>query len=333
MKSFEEFLITEAQEHRIDTSAVDPKLVQKASQGDEKAFKALAKGVYSRSFELAGKDTSKLLKPVDLTKMMSGSDKEKTEKVISFLKEYGFTPRFFTSDPDSVGNNCLGFKVEKKPFNLKKHGYEGGNVWIYNPCDSHGSFDDNMTTFLWRIVHELAHGITEEMMHKKYGASRRFGAMNFDIKNPYDSNDKRIYKGLSLMEAERSIEWEDVAFKAQEILFKELGLKIPKENHILDFNIAGHDVIIRLLTGDFSDPGAVGILPNTNKKVSVKDVLTFIENQYKANAEHLGQKAESGIDLKTWKPYSISEIKAQIQKFKGSSNKKEILEKYFSEEV
>lgn len=322
MKSFKEFL-------KEATNTIDPELIQKASNGDEDAKEQIAKGVYSKNFKFSKEDTSEQLKPVDISKHLSGTDKEKIDKVLSFLKEYGMTARFFTSNPEDIGTNCSGFKVEKKPYNLKKHGYEKGNVWIYNPCDSHGSFNDIFTTLSWRIIHETAHAITEELMHKKYGASRRMGAMNFDINNPYDTNDKTVYKGLSLKEAERSIEWEDVAFRAQEILFRELGVKIPKENHVLDFNIATHDVIIRLLTGDFSDPGAIGILPNSNERASVKDVLVFIEAQYKENAKYLGSKAENGIDLNKWKPVSQSEIKASIEKFK--KNPKEILERYFGE--
>lgn len=327
--TFEQFL-TESKELRLNTSAVSPKMIHDAIT-DKEAYHELAKGVYGRSFELKEEETSHMLKPVDLANKMQGTQKDKIEKVIEFLKEYGFKPKFFTSNSEDVGVNCLGYPIEAKPFNLKKHGYEKGNVWIYNPCDSKGSFDDNLTTFLWRIVHELAHGITEELMDRKYGLSRRFGAMNHDIRNPYDTNDKRVYKGLTLLESQRSIEWEDVAFRAQEILFKELGLHIPKENHILDFNIAGHDVILRLLTGKFSDPGDVGVVPNNKGRVSVKDVLTFIENQYLENSKYLGTKADKGIDLKSWKPYSDSEIKAEIKKFRNNPNKAKILEAYFNE--
>jgi hypothetical protein len=272
-------------------------------------MKAIHKGVFSRSFKVADRDTSEELKPMDLNHLVQHFD-----IIEKFAETFGYKFRYFTSNPENVRTVKDGTKVELRPKDIKKEGYGTGFIWVYDPFDSHGAFNDQLYTKVWRQIHELAHAISEDLMEVRYGWSRRFGAMNFNTRNPYDINDKKVYKGLSLLQAQRALEWEDVAFRTQVLLYKELGLKIPKGTASLDFNIAAHDVIIRVLTGDFSDPGSVGVLPNSNQKVSVRDALQFLENQYKANAEHLGKEPEKGIDLSTWKQYTTADIVAQIKK-------------------
>ena len=308
---FDNYLL-EAVEHNIDTeTTIHPSIIHKSTKGHKESFDTIAKVVYGNSFELTDKDTSEHLKPMDLSKMIKNGD-----IVEKYAKEFGFQFRYFTSDPDKVRTLEDGTKVEIRPANIKKFGYDSGVIWVYDPFDEHGGFNDSIYTKVWRQVHELAHAISEDFMQKKYGYSKRFGAMSFDMNNPYDKTDKRVYKGLTLIQAQRALEWEDVAFRTQLKLYKDLGIKIPKEDAILDFNIAAHDVVIRLLTGDFSDPASYGILPKTNKRVSVKDALKFLENQYKANAEYKGVEADKGIDLSTWKPISNSEIQQAIDSYK-----------------
>ena len=305
--TFEEFLLEK--ENQLDITPIDPKLIQKASQGHPESMEAVSKGVFGRSFKLADKDTDDLLKPMDIIKTIKGFD------VIEKLADkFGYKFRYFTSNPKDYGKTIEGIKIEQRPANIAKDGYSKGNIWVYNPYDEHGSFNDALLTHAWRAIHELGHALSEAVIHKKYGWSLRFGAMTFDTKNPYNISDTKIYKGIPLLQAQRAIEWEDVAFRTQELLYKELGLKVPQANANLDFNIAGHDAVIRILTGDFSDPGTLGVIPNSNKKVSVKAILQFLENQYEANAKHLGRETDKGLDLSSWKPISNAEIMAEIKK-------------------
>lgn len=311
MLSFKEFLLLEAE--RINTSAVDPELVHKASQQDSKAVEAVSKGVFGRSFELADRNTADELKPMDLSKLIKNF-----EVVEKFAKKFGYKFRYFTSDPDNVRTLKNGIKIEMRPKDIKEAGYKAGNIWVYDPFDPHGSFNDSLYTKIWREIHELAHAITERIVEEKYGWSRRFGAMSFDTKNPYDINDHKTYKAIPLIQAQRAIEWEACSFIAQVELYKELGVHVPKGEADLDFNIAGHDTVVRILTGDFTDPGSLGVIPNKKEKVDIKDVLQFLENQYKANAEYLGKKPEKGIDLSTWKEVTVEDIKKEIEKAKVS---------------
>lgn len=303
------FIFENTTEHKISTKPAPANIIHNAAKGDKQAFDTVSKLVYSRSFNLSDTDTSKQLKPMDITPLL------KTPTIAeSLAKKFGYEFKYFTSDPNKVRTLTDGTKIQIRPDNLKQAGYDKGIVWVYDPWDEHGSFNEVVYTKIWREIHELAHGITEKFMQEKYGTSKRFGAMSFNTKNPYNIEDKRTYRGLTLKEAQRALEWEDVAFRAQIELYKMLGLKIPVEQAVLDFNIAAHDVVIRLLTGDFSNPGTYGIIPKSNTRASVKYVLKFLENQYKENSKYLGLKAEDGIDLVNWKPISDKQIGSEIQK-------------------
>jgi len=151
-------------------------------------------------------------------------------------------------------------------------------------------------------------------MQSKYGDSRRFGALSFETKNPYDATDPRRYKPLSTEEAQRAIEWEDVAFRTQVKLLEDMGIKIDKKQAVNDFNIAGSDTVARVLTGDFSDPATLGVLPRTDEyRIDIKDVLELIQEQEKATAKMQGRKPTRGIDLNTWEKISDKEIASIIK--------------------
>jgi hypothetical protein len=167
------------------------------------------------------------------------------------------------------------------PADFKKS-YPQKNVWIYDPSAEKGSFFDEEYTKMWRVPHEIAHGETNEILTKMYGGQgKRLGALGVPTK----------FKGrdvppLSLADAMRALDWEDLAFRRQrEIYEKEFGIKISDA----DFNseYAGNmaDALHRVLSGEFSDPGVLGILP---KALSPKQVLKDAKKVLMERADDLG---------------------------------------------
>lgn len=292
----------------LDTTPAPAALVEAASKGDKEAYKDLANAVYSRTFEqVVNKNTSDQLKPMVLDKLV-----ENPNVVEDLAKQFGYELKYFSSNPENVGRAIGDKVVEERPANrsqLKKKGYSAGNIWVYDPYDTHGSFDDPEYTKAWRGIHELAHGLTEKIMEAKYGESRRFGALGIDTKNPYDPNDPRTYKALSTEEAQRAIEWEDVAFRTQLKLLDMLGIPVDKQQAVNDFNIAGTDTVLRTLTGDFSDPGDYGVLPRTDDyRIEVNQVLELLQNQENELAQAQGRTPTQGIDLQQWQHVSDDEL-------------------------
>ena len=303
---------------KLDTDAVSPELLEKAIAGDEQAKADVAGAVFSRTFErVINKNTGDQLKPMILDKLVENPD-----LVEEIAAKHGFEIKYFSSNPDNVGKKIGKTVIEERPQTrnkLKKQGYQAGKIWVYDPYDVHGSFNDAEYTKAWRGIHELAHALTERMMQSKYGDSRRFGALSFDSKNPYDANDPRLYKALSSEEAQRAIEWEDVAFRAQTQLLEAMGIKINKNQAVNDFNIAGSDTLVRTLTGDFSDPAELGVVPRSDDyRIDVKDALELIGKQEEATAKKQGRKATRGTDLKVWEPISDKEIANTIKESQKS---------------
>jgi len=263
----------DASSKSLNTDAVSPELIAKAAAGDPEAFKEVSGAVFSRTFErIMDKNTGDQLKPMVLDKLMQNPN-----IVEDLAAKHGFKIRYFSSNPENVGKRIGDTVIEERPQTrnkLKKQGYEAGNIWVYDPYDTHGAFNDPEYTKAWRGVHELAHALTERMMQAKYGDSRRFGALGNDTKNPYNPEDPRTYKGLTAEEAQRAIEWEDTAFRAQLDLMERMGIRVDKNQAVNDFNIAGSDTIIRTLTGDFSDPATLGVVPRADDyRIDVKNAL------------------------------------------------------------
>ena len=299
----------------MNLEPLDPALVEKAANGDKEAFNAVAEGAFDRNFQrVINANTGDKLKPMLLQKL-----KDNPDMIEKLMKKYGFKSKYFTHNPDNIGNKVGDGAVEAPPANrqqLTKDGYQNDNIWVYDPTDTHGSFNDAEYTKAWRQVHELSHAITEHFMQDKYGDSRRFGALSFDIKNPYDPNDPRTYKGLTLAEAQRAIEWEDVAFRTQVKLLKELGIPVNEKEAIDDWNIAGTDTVVRALTGDFTDPAELGVVTDgMQSRIKTKDVLTILENQELLNAHYQGRKPTLGTDLLNWTPVDDNLLDANIKGF------------------
>jgi len=299
----------------MNTEAIPTELVKAAAGGDTEAAKALTSAVFERNFQrIIDHNTGDQLKPMLLQKL-----KDNPDLIEQLAKKYNYEFKYFSHNPDSVGKKIGDGVVEAPPKSkqqLTKKGYNDGKVWVYDPLDTHGAFDDAEYTKAWRQVHELAHAITEHFMQEKYGDSRRFGALGFDIKNPYDAEDPRTYKGLNLSEAQRAIEWEDVAFRTQVELLKDLGIPVNEKEALDDWNIAGSDTLVRVLTGDFSDPAQHGVITDgMSEKIKTKDVLQVLENQEHLMAHEEGRSPTLGTDLHEWQQVTDEALKENIGNF------------------
>lgn len=130
---------------------------------------------------------------------------------------------------------------------LKKRNYKTGHIWIYEPKVLYGSFNDAEYTKIWRVFHELAHCAVEPFLYSRYGDSRRLGQLGKISKDTWQTMNgpKEItLQPLSLRHAQRSVEWESLAFRAQRFLFAEAGVRISDDEYQREFNINMSDAIL-----------------------------------------------------------------------------------------
>jgi len=177
-------------------------------------------------------------------------------KLKQLMDKYGFEHDYFSFE-----------KGEFKAPRFKRKGYKDGMVWIYDPYSKDGSFNDAEYTKTWRITHEIAHGITEEFMQNKYGDSRRQGALGKQVRYFVGDPANDILKTaepLSMEEALRAVEWEDVAFRVQRRLMEDAGMYISDADFNKEYATNLADAVGRVLTGYFSNPEESGFLPDDN---------------------------------------------------------------------
>jgi len=234
----------------------------------------------------------------------------------NMLNDYGFIVEEFSFVDDN--EKGVKFRLPK----LKKNGYDKGVVWIYNPKVDAGSFKDEEYTRAWRVYHEVGHGISEQYMEEKYGPSQREGRLGIEMEGTRGKPPKQVkvtLPGLTLKEAQRAVEWEDVAFRTQRMLLEEHGVGITDEEFGREFNINITDAMYRVLTGDFGDPGEYGYIPDT-KVISLKSILRKLDNQEKLIAESQNRKPTDGIDLSTWKQITDAQLKKAISNRKDTKS-------------
>jgi len=253
----------------------------------------------------AKKDTTKNLKFYNLDKLVTNP-----KLVRDLVKRFGFEVKYFSFHVDKEAG--VEFVIPK----LKKQGYKDGYLWIYDPRVAHGSFKDAEYTRQWRIVHELGHAITEDFMQKRYGDSRREGRLGQSWMATRGHPDKKQaqveLEPLTLKEAQRAVEWEDVAFRVQRMLFAEMGITVDPAGFAHEYNTNVADASYRVLTGDFGDLGEYGFVPRGTLP-SVKSVLKMFENTENAIAREQGRKPTKGINLDTYKRIHESELRAAIK--------------------
>lgn len=216
----------------------------------------------------------------------------------------------FIFEPDATAIGT----PEVRP-NLKKENYKNGVVWIYEPRVFDRSFKDPDYTEAWRIVHEIGHAIVEPFLISRYGKSYRLGRLGRFRK--VDWADKPL-KPASLKEAQRSVEWEDLAFRAQRMLFKEIGIELEDADYQREYNVNMADAIFRALTGEFGTPGAHGFIPD-HVEVDFKSILLGLENaasqisQTDSNiAPDTKHLLSAGADLQRWAPVEDEDIERAI---------------------
>jgi len=260
---------------------------------------AVQREIYGRFGKFTNKDTTESLKFYNLNKIIKDPS-----LVDDMLTKYGYNVKYFSFDPAN-------WKLPK----LKKDGYQQGTLWIYDPAIEHGSFKDTEYTRQWRIVHELGHGITERIIQERYGDSRREGRMGREWGAQRGNPNKKVVtvqlEPLTLMQSQRAVEWEDVAFRVQRMLFKQLGINASPEVFGKEYNNNVADAIHRTLTGDFADAGITGFVPHGTLP-QVKSILTLLQNQETAMAKEQGRKPSKGIDLKSYKRFTEAELQELI---------------------
>ena len=256
--------------------------------------------VYGRYGDLEeDRDTTNELKFYDLTPVV-----EDPEMVNKLVEDLGFQVEVFSFEP---GN----FRIPK----LGRQNYDEGYVWIYDPAAAHGSFKDTEYTRAWRVTHEAGHGLTEQFVQERYGDSKRYGRLGRSMMGERGAPPKRVeveLDPLTLQQAQRAVEWEDVAFRAQRILLRELGIRADDATFNREFNTNISDAVYRITTGDFGDPGEYGFMPSASP-VDMRSVLESLEATEQTLAEQQGRAPTEGINLAKWKRVSDAEIESAVE--------------------
>ena len=213
---------------------------------------------------LVGKD-GKIVDNPDVLKIYPLGDKfgKTIDEVIKTLEDWSKTPdtvgdgwRFPIFGPTRGFNNILGRFI---PPDFKNFSYDQKVAWIYQPYDVDGSFNDVAYTFAWRATHEVSHGIVNNKMTDLYGGvGARKGALGV---RALDASG-RVVEPLSLADVLRAVEWEhETFFKQREILEKDFKIKISDEEFNKEYALNMADAVHRSLTGKFSSPDNLGIVP------------------------------------------------------------------------
>jgi hypothetical protein len=258
-----------------------------------------------------GKNTQEQLKIYPLEQLTADP-----QQVLDQAAQHGYLVKFFSFKANPAKN------VEVNIPRLNKDGYENGTVWIYDPRNSEGSFKDSAYTLAWRVSHEMAHGITEQFMQTKYGDSKRYGRLGRDYEGLRGKKGKAVkvpLEPLTLMEAQRAIEWEEVAFRVGRMLTAELGITITDEQFNSEIRINVADAMYRSLTGEFGENGENGFVPDEGA-VDVKDILIALEETEALLAFDQQRDPTAGIDLNTWQQVPDSELIAAIERAKSNGN-------------
>lgn len=232
-------------------------------------------------------------------------------KVDSLMTEYQYEVKYFSFHEDPAAG--VAFTVPK----LKKEHYGTGVLWIHDPRVAHESFKDVEYTRQWRIVHEMGHGITEQIMQDRYGDSRREGRMgrSWDATRGHPSKRQVTVElnPLTLLEAQRSVEWEDVSFRVQRMLMEDMMIHVKPEDFGREYNTNIADATHRVLTGDFGDPGEYGFVPSESLP-SIKSILSMLEKTEKSMAKEQGRDPSAGLSMETYERFTQDELRAEMAK-------------------
>ncbi len=245
------------------------------------------------------RDTTEELKFYNLTEAI-----ENPESIAQLAERFGYDVQVFSFEAEN-------FRIPR----LGKQNYETGTVWIYDPAATHGSFKDETYTRAWRTSHEIAHGVTERIMQDRYGDSKRYGRLGRTMMGERGAPPKRVeveLEPLTLMQAQRAVEWEDVTFRVQRALLDNMGISIPDSVFNQEYNVNMSDAVFRTVTGDFADAGEFGFRPSV-VRADIKAVLTSLERTEQALAEQQGREPTEGIDLEAYAPISNEQLQESVE--------------------
>lgn len=270
-------------------------------EGDGASVEAIL-GRFGRLNE--GQNTDDFLRLYDLTRLV-----ENPEITDQLLKALDYNVKYFSFDENPETG------VEFVLPRLQNDGYDNGTVWIYDPRNTEGAFNDVEYTRHWRISHELGHALTEKFMQAKYGDSNRYGRLGQSMVGQRGTADKRVdveLEALTLLEAQRAVEWEDVSFRAQRAILERTGVVLDNATFAQEYNVNVSDAVFRILTGEFASPGENGFTPYRFKP-DLSSILGILEGTEQELANVQGRQPTQGVDLGTWKPVSDAEVNAVVE--------------------
>lgn len=266
-----------------------------------------ATDIYGKFGEVGKKkDTTENLTPYNLDKLVADPT-----QATDLAKKLGFEVKYFAFHKDEAAG------VEFTSPKLKTQNYKNGYVWVYDPRVSDGTFKETEYVRQWRITHELGHALTENIMQKRYGDSRREGRLGQPLEvtrgDPAKKQAKVTIEPLTLKQAQRTIEWEDVAFRVQRMLLEELGVKTSPAEFANEYNINMADALHRVLTGKFTDPGKDGFVPRGTLP-KMQSILKILENTENLMAIEQGRKPTKGINLEAYERVNAEKLQKIITK-------------------
>lgn len=201
-----------------------------------------------------GHTTTDLLKIYPLKEAFGSTRRDVEETLSAWLAGIGWRYQIF--GPDEQGRGWI------DP-DFRQASYHTRTVWIYQPADAIGSFRDYAYTLAWRVTHEIAHALLNNGLTADYGiVGRRLGQLGRTKVYRAVGRPTVATSPLTLPEALRAIEWEHRVFpKQREILETEFGVRITDEDFSKENLINMADATYRILTGHFSSPGDLGVVP------------------------------------------------------------------------
>ena len=302
----EEFASTKGEKQPWDKSSISlARLRELYGVNDEAAYAAVTKDISDR-FGASGLNTNpKAIQLYDLSPLIN------TDVLDNYLEKKGFNYKFFSFVEDKAKG------IEFALPNLIGDGYHKKTLWIYNPEIEAASFRDSDYTKAWRVSHEIGHAVTEKFVQKKYGDSARDGRLGAEMSNLRGKPPKQVsvlMEPLTLKQAQRAIEWEDTAFRAQRQVLEDMGVKISDEQFIKEYNLNIKGAVHRIITGRFDEVIDEGFLPYTNKQANLKNILKMLENTEKEIARVQERSATKGVNLKTWKQVTDETLGKAVKK-------------------
>jgi len=116
---------------------------------------------------------------------------------------------------------------------------------------------------------------------------------------------------LTLLEAQRAIEWEDVTFRVQRMLMEDMGIKVNPADFGREYNTNIGDALHRVLTGDFGDPGEYGFVPRETLP-SIKSIMNMPESTEKSMAKEQGREATEGLNMAEYNRFTQDELRSEM---------------------